>query len=44
MSFKIYSTDYFERELKKLSKKHPSIKSDFQNLLISLKYPYKAFL
>jgi hypothetical protein len=36
MSFNIYTTDFFEKELKKLSKKHPSIKDDYKNLLDSL--------
>jgi mRNA-degrading endonuclease RelE of RelBE toxin-antitoxin system len=37
MSYKIYSTDYFEKELKKLSKKYSSINIDFQRLIESLK-------
>ncbi|MCK5467673.1 MAG: type II toxin-antitoxin system RelE/ParE family toxin [Cyclobacteriaceae bacterium] len=37
MSYKIYYTDNFEKQLKKLSKKYPSIKNDFQSLLSSLK-------
>ena len=36
MSFNIYTTDFFEKELKKLSKKHPSIKDDYKTLLDSL--------
>ena len=37
MSYKIYITDAFEKELKKLSKKYPSLKSDFKHLINSLK-------
>ena len=37
MSYKIYITDAFEKELKKLSKKYPSLKSDFNRLINSLK-------
>jgi mRNA-degrading endonuclease RelE of RelBE toxin-antitoxin system len=37
MSYKIYTTDYFEKELKKLAKKYASIKIDFQNLIEKLK-------
>jgi mRNA-degrading endonuclease RelE of RelBE toxin-antitoxin system len=36
MSFNIYTTDFFEKELKKLSKKYPSIKGDYKTLLDSL--------
>ena len=36
MSFNIYTTDFFEKEIKKLSKKHPSIKDDYKTLLDSL--------
>ena len=36
MSFSILPTPPFERELKKLSKKYPSLKSDFLELLSSL--------
>ncbi|MFO8066439.1 MAG: type II toxin-antitoxin system RelE/ParE family toxin [Bacteroidales bacterium] len=32
----MYTTDFFEKELKKLSKKHPSIKDDYKTLLDSL--------
>jgi len=35
MSFNVYSTDYFDRALKKLSKKYPSLKNDFKVLLDS---------
>lgn len=37
MSFNIYSTGFFEKELKKLSKKYPSVKNDFKALVDSLK-------
>jgi len=37
MSFNIYTTDFFGRELKKLSKKYPSVKNDFKALVDSLK-------
>lgn len=36
MSFKVYSSDYFEKELKKLAKKYPSIKNDYKTLVDSL--------
>jgi len=31
MSYNIYSSDFFDKELKKLTKKYPSIKDDLQN-------------
>lgn len=37
MSYKIYITTPFEKELKKLSKKYPSLKDDFSKLVSSLK-------
>lgn len=37
MSFDIYSTDFFDKELKRLSKKYPSVKNDFKKLIDSLK-------
>lgn len=37
MSFNIYTTDFFDTELKKLSKKYPSVKTDFKVLVDSLK-------
>lgn len=37
MSFDVYSTDFFSKELKRLCKKYPSIKSDFTALIDSLK-------
>jgi len=37
MSFKIYTTDFFDKELKKLSKKYPSVKKDYKALVDSLK-------
>lgn len=37
MSFNIYTTDFFSRQLKRLSKKYPSLKSDFVILTNSLK-------
>ena len=36
MSFKVIPTPPFERELKKLSKRHSSIKSDLRNKIASL--------
>jgi len=36
MSYKIFPTSEFERELKKLAKKYPSLKTDFQALAKSL--------
>lgn len=37
MSFNIYTTDFFDTELKKLSKKYPSVKTDFKAPVDSLK-------
>lgn len=37
MSCRIYTTDYFDKELKKLSKKYPSLKEDFKALILLLK-------
>jgi len=37
MNFNVYTTDFFEKELKKLSKKYPSIKKDFQIVVDFLK-------
>jgi hypothetical protein len=37
MSFNIYTTDFFDKELKKLAKKYPSVKNDFKALVDSLK-------
>ncbi len=37
MSFKIFTTLEFEKEIKKLTKKYPSIKKDYSLLLESLK-------
>ena len=37
MSFNIFTTDFFDKELKKLSKKYPSIKNDYKTLIDSLK-------
>ncbi len=36
MSYKIYTTDFFDKELKRLSKKYPSVKNDFKTLVDSL--------
>ena len=36
MSYEVVYTDHFERELKRLSKKHRSIKSDLESLINSL--------
>jgi len=37
MSYKVKFIPKFEKELKRLAKKYPSLKSDFSSLLISLK-------
>jgi len=37
MSYNVYTTDFFDKELKKLSRKYPSLKSDFKTLVDSLK-------
>ena len=37
MSFNVYSTEFFDKELKSLSKKYPSIKNDYKVLTESLK-------
>lgn len=37
MSFNIYATEFFEKELKKLSKKHSSVKNDYKVLVENLK-------
>lgn len=37
MSFNVYTTDFFDREMKKLSKKYPSVKVDYKALVDSLK-------
>ena len=37
MSYNIYTTDFFDKELKKLSKKYPSVKNDYKTLVDSLK-------
>jgi hypothetical protein len=37
MSFNIYTTDFFDNELKKLAKKYPSLKYDYKVLVDSLK-------
>lgn len=37
MSFNVYTTDFFDKELKKLSKKYPSVKVDYKALVDSLK-------
>jgi mRNA-degrading endonuclease RelE of RelBE toxin-antitoxin system len=36
MSYNIFITHRFEKELKRLAKKHPSLKKDFSNLLDKL--------
>jgi len=36
MSFNVYTTDFFDRELKKLSKRYPSVKKDFKVLVDTL--------
>jgi len=37
MSYNIYSSDFFDKELKKLAKKYPSIKTDLKTFSDSLK-------
>ena len=37
MNFSIYTTPVFERDLKRLSKKYPSLKNDYNALVTSLK-------
>lgn len=37
MSFNIYTTDFFDKELKKLSKKYSSVKNDYKTLVDLLK-------
>jgi mRNA-degrading endonuclease RelE of RelBE toxin-antitoxin system len=37
MNYKVYTTGSFDKELKKLTKKYPSIKADFKILTGSLK-------
>jgi hypothetical protein len=36
MSYKIEATSYFEKQLKRLIKKFPSLKTEIQSLVISL--------
>lgn len=36
MTYKIETTNDFDKEIKKLGKKYPSIKSDFENILENL--------
>ena len=37
MSFNVYTTGFFDKELKRLAKKYPSVKNDFKALVDSLK-------
>jgi hypothetical protein len=37
MSFNVYTTDFFDRELKRIAKKYPSVKNDYKALVDSLK-------
>lgn len=37
MNFNVYTTDFFDRELKGLSKKYPSLKNDYKAMVDSLK-------
>jgi hypothetical protein len=37
MSFNVFTTDFFDKELKKLAKKYPSVKTDYKALIDSLK-------
>lgn len=36
MSFNVYTTDFFDKELKRLSRKYPSLKADYKALVDSL--------
>ncbi len=36
MNYNIFYTDSFEKEIKRLSKKYPSLKQDFENLKTSI--------
>ncbi len=36
MNYSIFYTDSFEKEIKRLSKKYPSLKQDFENLKTSI--------
>lgn len=37
MNFNIYTTSFFDKQLKTLSKKYPSLKNDYKSLIDSLK-------
>ncbi len=37
MNFNVYTTEFFDKELKSLSKKYPSVKNDYKVLVDSLK-------
>lgn len=37
MSFNVFTTDFFDNELKRLAKKYPSVKTDYKALVDSLK-------
>jgi mRNA-degrading endonuclease RelE of RelBE toxin-antitoxin system len=37
MNYNVYTTDFFDKELKRLKKKYPSVKDDFKALVSSLK-------
>jgi mRNA-degrading endonuclease RelE of RelBE toxin-antitoxin system len=37
MNFNVYTTDFFEKELKKLAKKYPSLKKEYKSLVNTLK-------
>ena len=37
MSFNVYTSGFFDRELKRLSKKYSSVKNDYKTLVDSLK-------
>jgi len=37
MSFNVYTTDFFDKELKKLARKYPSVKNEYKVLVYSLK-------
>jgi hypothetical protein len=37
MSFNVFTTDFFDKDMKKLAKKYPSVKAEYKGLVDSLK-------
>jgi mRNA-degrading endonuclease RelE of RelBE toxin-antitoxin system len=37
MNFNVFTTEFFDKELKRLSKKYPSVKTDYKALVVLLK-------